>query len=93
VPRKLNGQCGSLWDALRYEKGIEMLGVSGVLAFFDARGWQTLAPNSFTQLPVPGRELGTLQLDLYTFGGPGGQSIAPAPDPEKCPVSGLARCP
>jgi len=93
VPRKLNGQCGSLWDALRYEKGIEMLGVSGVLAFFDARGWQTLAANSFTQLPVPGRELGTLQLDLYTFGGPGGQSIAPAPDPEKCPVSGLARCP
>ena len=40
----------------------------------------------------PGRELGTLQLDLYTFGGPGGQSIAPAPDPEKCPVA-LARCP
>jgi hypothetical protein len=74
VPRKLNGQCGSLWDALRYEKRIEGLGVSGVIAFFDARGWQTLAQNSITQLPVPGRELATLQLDLYTFGGPGGQS-------------------
>jgi len=93
VPRKLNGQCGSLWDALRYEKGIELVGMSGVTAFFDARGWQTLAENSFTQLPVPGRELGTLQLDLYTFGGPGGQSIAPAPDAERCPVTGLARCP
>jgi hypothetical protein len=92
VPRKLSGACGSLWDALRYEKGIELLGNDGVTAFFDARGWQTLAENSFTQLPVPGRELGTLQLDLYTFGGPGGQSIAPAPDPEKCPVA-LARCP
>jgi hypothetical protein len=93
VPRKLNGQCGSLWDALRYERGIELLGMDGVTAFFDARGWQTLPENSFTQLPVPGRELGTLQLDQYTFGGPGGTSSAPAPDPERCPVAGLARCP
>jgi hypothetical protein len=92
VPRKLNGQCGSLWDALRYEKGIEMLGVDGVVAFFDARGWQTLPEGSFNQLPVPGRELGTLRLDLYTFGGPGGQSSALAPDPERCPVA-LPRCP
>ncbi len=92
VPRKLNGQCGSLWDALRYEKRIEGLGQSGVLAYFDARGWQTLPENTVTQLPVPGRELGTLQRALYTYGGPGGQSSAPAPDPERCPVA-LARCP
>ena len=31
VPRKLNGQCGSLWDALRYEKGVEMIGTDGVV--------------------------------------------------------------
>jgi len=92
VPRKLNGQCGSLWDALRYEKRMEGLGVSGVIAFFDARGWQTLPVNSILQLPVPGAELATLQEPNYTFGGPGGQSSAPAPDPERCPVS-LARCP
>jgi hypothetical protein len=92
VPRKLSGACGSLWDALRYEKGIEMLGVDGVTAFFDARGWQTLPENSLTQLPVPGRELATLQRTLYTLGGPGGQSSAPAPEPEKCPVA-LPRCP
>jgi len=92
VPRKRSGACGSLWDALRYEKGIEMLGVDGVIAFFDARGWQTLLDGSFTQLPVPGRELGTLQLPNYTFGGPGGESSAPAPDPERCPVTTLPRC-
>ena len=92
VPRKLNGQCGSLWDALRYEKRMEGLGVSGVIAFFDARGWQTLPVNSILQLPVPGSELATLQEANYTFGGPGGQSSAPAPDPERCPVA-LARCP
>lgn len=92
VPRKLNGACGSLWDALRYEKRIEGLGISGVIAYFDARGWQTLAENSILQLPIPGRELETLRLPLYTYGGPGGESSAPAPDPERCPVA-LPRCP
>ena len=92
VPRKLEGDCGSLWDALRYEKRIEGMGVSGVTAFFDARGWQTLPANSFVQLPVPGAELATLQLPMYTFGGPGGESSAPAPDGEACPVA-LPRCP
>jgi hypothetical protein len=91
VPRKLNGTCGSLWDALRYEKGIEMLGVNGVTAFMDARGWQTLPENTFVHLPIPGRELGTLLLENYTFGGPGGEASAPAPDPERCPVN-LPRC-
>lgn len=92
VPRKQNGQCGSLWDALRYEKTLEGLGVDGVTAYFDARGWQTLPENTLLHFPVPGRELGTLQLELYTFGGPGGEASAPAPDPERCPVA-LARCP
>jgi hypothetical protein len=92
VPRKLDGQCGSLWDALRYEKRIEGMGVDATTAFFDARGWQTLVENSITQLPVPGRELETLGMDNYTFGGPGGQSSAPPADPERCPVA-LPRCP
>jgi hypothetical protein len=92
VPRKQNGQCGSLWDALRYERGIELLGVDGVLAWFDARGYQSLPANTLVHFPVPGRELGTLVLDTYTFGGPGGEGSAPAPDPERCPVA-LARCP
>lgn len=91
VPRKLNGQCGSLWDALRYEKGIEGHGVTGVIAFFDARGWQTLVENTFVHLPVPGRELAVLRKPLYTFGG-GGAGSAPVPSPEVCPVA-LARCP
>jgi hypothetical protein len=92
VPRKQNGACGSLWDALRYEKRIETLGNDGVTAFFDARGWQTLSAGTFVQLPVPGRELAVLQRTLYSYGGPEGLSSAPAPDPERCPVA-LARCP
>jgi hypothetical protein len=92
VPRKLNGDCGSLWDALRYEMKIEMAGVSGVIAFFNARGWQELPENTFLHLPVPGRELETLAIENYTFGGPGGEFSAPAPNPERCPVA-LPRCP
>ncbi len=91
VPRKPSGACGSLWDALRYEKGIEGAGMSGVIAYFDARGWQTLPENTPIHFPIPGRELGTLQLATYTFGGPGDAASAPAPDPERCPVA-LARC-
>jgi len=91
VPRKLNGQCGSLWDALRYEKRIEGVGVSGVIGYFDARGWQALPLNTMVHLPVPGRELATLRRDLYTFGG-GGAGSSPEPTPEVCPVA-LARCP
>ncbi|MEO8334965.1 MAG: hypothetical protein ABI664_08335 [bacterium] len=82
---------GSLWDALRYEKRIEGLGNNGVVAFFDARGWQSLPANTFVQLPVPGRELAVLQRPLYSYGGPGGGSIASAPDRERCPVA-LNRC-
>lgn len=92
VPRKLDGRCGSLWDALRYEKRIEGLGNSGVVAFFDARGWQTLPANTVVQFPVPGRELAVLQRPLYSYGGPGGDGSAPTPDPERCPVA-LVRCP
>lgn len=96
VPRKYmpgatQGQCGSLWDALRYEKRIEMAGVDPTVAYFDARGWQALAENTYVQFPVPGRELETGQRPLYTYGGGLGGS-APVPDPERCPVA-LPRCP
>lgn len=92
VPRKMAGGCGSLWDALRYEKGIEGLGVNGVNAYFDARGWGTLPQGTMIHFPIPGAELATLQFPNYTFGGAGVGS-APAPNPEACPVAGLARCP
>ena len=88
----LNSGSGSLWDALRYEKGIEGMGVSGVVRFFDARGWQALPEGTMLHLPVPGDELVTIGVTNYTFGGIGGASAAPAPAPETCPIT-LARCP
>jgi hypothetical protein len=93
VPRKTTGGCGSLWDALRYEKRIEGAGIDGMVAYFDARGWGTLAENSFTQFPIPGRELEVQRMPIYTYGGPGGESAAAPPQWNACP-SGvtLARC-
>jgi hypothetical protein len=98
VPRKYmpgptQGQCGSLWDALRYEKRIEMAGVDPLVAYVDARGWQTLVEGTYVQFPVPGRELETSLKALYTYGG-GLASSAPAPDPARCPPPvALPRCP
>lgn len=90
VPRKLAGGCGSLWDALRYEYGIEMLGIEGAVSWWNARGWGTLQEGSMTDMPVPAAELETLGLGVYTFGGNNPRS-APPPQTEKCPVT-LPRC-
>lgn len=93
VPRQLDGSCGSLWDALRHEKKMEGVGVSGVIAFFDARGWQELPENTLLHLPVPGEELATLRRANYTFGG-GGAGSAAAPAIGACPAGvTLNRCP
>jgi hypothetical protein len=97
VPRKIRpgpmqGQCGSLWDALRYEKRIEGAGVDQTTAFLDARGWQSLVVGTPLQFPVPALELQLREQPIYSYGGVGGDMAAPAPDDERCPVA-LARCP
>jgi len=92
VPRKTTGACGGLWDALRYEKRIEGAGVDGQVAYWDARGWNTLAENSFIMFPIPGRELEIQRQPIYTYGG-GGPGSAPTPTWDKCPTGvNLARC-
>jgi hypothetical protein len=70
VPRKDDGACGSLMDALIYEKRIETAGTDA-MAFYDARGFGLLSKGTFLQLPIPGRELATLGMQQYTFGGSG----------------------
>jgi hypothetical protein len=73
VPRKNSGACGDLMDAMMYEKNIELLGIVGGRSWWDRRGWGTLASGSMTQLPVAGRELETLLMPQYTFGGSPGE--------------------
>lgn len=76
VPRKDDGSCGTLFDALQYEKRIELFPTEAMITFADARGWGKLLPGTPVHFPVHGRELETLGLPYYTIGG-GGAGSAP----------------
>lgn len=72
VPRKDSGACGDLFDAIQYEKRIELYPYAGgEIAWYDQRGWGRLVSGTPIHLPVSGRELTTLGLPYYTFGGSG----------------------
>jgi hypothetical protein len=80
VPRLPSGECGGLWEMLKWEKRMETVwtGIGGVNWFFDGRGWGDLWKDTPLQLPVPCQELEVLQLGpCYTFGGSGGVLSAP----------------
>lgn len=69
VPRKDSGACGDLWDAFMYEKRMATFATEAIIPFADARGWGKLLPGTVLEFPVHGRELETLGLPIYTFGG------------------------
>ncbi|MES2521608.1 MAG: RagB/SusD family nutrient uptake outer membrane protein [Gemmatimonadota bacterium] len=83
VPRRYDGACGSLMDALMYEKRIETYGTA--ISYFDLRGWGCLAEGTPTQLPPPGRQLDLLGKPNYTYGGAPG-AVGSAPKPTNCPL-------
>ena len=91
VPRKVTGECGSLWDALMHERNLENMGIEGTIMWWDARGLNRLMEGTLLHFPVSGIEIENLGLPLYTFGGVGGQGAAPAPQYHRCPVN-LPRC-
>lgn len=67
----------SLWAKLKHERRIETFQTAGGLAYFDDRGLGDLVTGTPIHFPVPGRELETLGLQNYTFGGVGGVGGAP----------------
>lgn len=69
VPRRDDGSCGTLFDAIQYEKRMELFPYDGYTNYFDARGWGRLLPGTPLHIPVVGRELITRGLPWYTFGG------------------------
>ncbi len=75
VPRLPNGQCGDLWEMLKWEVRLETLatGYGNAPWYYFGRGWGDLAEGTFLQVPVPGDELELLLLPMYTFGGIGGE--------------------
>ncbi|MDE2957890.1 MAG: hypothetical protein OXU68_12930 [Bacteroidota bacterium] len=62
----------SLWAKLKHERRIETFQTAAGLAYYDDRGLGDLVKGTPVHFPVPGRELETLGLQNYTFGGVGG---------------------
>jgi hypothetical protein len=62
----------ALMAKLQYEKRIELFVVSFGNHYFDGRGWGRLVTGTPIHMPIPARELETLSLPLYTFGGGAG---------------------
>jgi hypothetical protein len=69
-------QCADLYEALMYERMLQLFGLDSMRAWLDSRGFGRLAEGTFLQIPVPARELGSLGIEEYTFGGVGGPSAA-----------------
>jgi hypothetical protein len=55
--------------AIFYERDIELFGQGFMLAFADMRRRDMLQYGTPLHFPLPGKELQTLQLPIYTFGG------------------------
>ena len=73
-PLVANG--ATLWSVLKYEKLVELLGTSSGQEYFENRGWGNLTTLTLLHFPVPGKDLETLQLALYSHGGGVGDSAA-----------------
>jgi hypothetical protein len=76
VPRTEAGACGSLLDAIRYERMLEGIGAGVLRAYADNRGWGRLTPGTWLHFPVPGQELVVLGQPTYTWGGIADQAWA-----------------
>ncbi|MBC8086124.1 MAG: hypothetical protein H7Z40_02580 [Phycisphaerae bacterium] len=77
VPRRDDGTCGDLFDAIQYEKRIEYYPLAGDISWYDARGWGKLQRGTPFHIPLLGREAATRGLKVYTYGGVGGPGSAP----------------
>jgi len=79
VPKLPNGECGDLWEMLKWEKRLETYFKGHMMNswFFDGRGWGDLMEGTFLEFPVPALDLELEGLPLYTTGGVGGRSAAP----------------
>ena len=85
VPKRWDGTCGDLRDALMYEKRVQLYGREGIIPWADLRGWGCLLEGTPLHLPVPAKDLDLLGLPRYTFGGnPGAPGSAPVP--LNCPI-------
>lgn len=75
VPQRADGACGGLWEALKYEKRIELYHYGPFTEYLDDRGWGDLVPGTFREFPAVGASLEPLLVQLY-----GSATVAGASD-------------
>jgi hypothetical protein len=76
VPRRDNGDCGDIMDALIWEIKMELYLSDPMRWWTEARGLGLLLPGTLLHMPIPGRYLVSLGLPVYTYGGVGGEGAA-----------------
>lgn len=78
LPRKVRGGLSDLsasstkdqiLKAIFYERDIELTSQGFMIGFYDMRRRDMLQPGQFLHYPVPGKELESLGLPIYTYGG------------------------
>ena len=75
-PSFTSTQCGTILEALKWEKRMETAYTVYGAWYFDSRGWGDLPEGTPLSWPVPYQELDARLLPLYTLGGVGGSEAA-----------------
>lgn len=75
-PTYTSTACGSILEAIKWEKRMETAYTGFGQWYFDARGWGDLVQGTATEFPVPYQELAARQLPFYSLGGGGKSSAA-----------------
>lgn len=65
VPKLPSGACGSLLEAMKYEKRMETAFTGYMVWFTDSRGWNDLPANTVIEWPVPYQEMQARQQPYY----------------------------
>ena len=68
--------CGSVFEAMKWEKRMETAYTTYGAWYFDSRGWGDLPEGTFLSMPVPYQELDARRQPLYNLGGIGGEAAA-----------------
>ena len=69
--------CGTIFEAMKWEKRMETAYTGFAAWYFDSRGWGDLPEGTALEFPVPYQELDSRGLALYSLGGLGGIKAAP----------------
>jgi hypothetical protein len=80
VPKLPSGECGDLFEMLKWEKRNEVAQYGPLTQgfYFDSRGWGDLWKGTYLQFPAPCQDLEILgRTPCYSFGGVGGEMASP----------------